>query len=256
MRARERVERTALEEAGINIPRWPDDFLSLAGNWGFDCLLRELTGVFYEAEDGTPEIYEEIADWGEAFVHEVMHNHPVFSPLNKPPVPWTDFEDVHGTPFVRKTRDETAIRLAMASGQMQSHVDAVNRLQAVAWTINEPVFEFVNALGDRHAEGVLCDRLKLAQLEKVKTELRRKIKAEQLKRKLLTKVKRKGGWTTFAIDMGIATGLVGNSFWLQHNIDFRGRIYPLSHFSYIRPDHIRGLFKFAGSRLAKTGSGA
>lgn len=130
MREREHVERKALSEAGVKIPRWRPDELSLAGNWGFDCLLRALPEVFYEAKDGTPEIYEEVAIWGEALVHGMMHDHPVFSPLRKPPAPWTDFEDLHGTPFVRNARNEAEICSAMISGKMQAHVDAVNYLQS------------------------------------------------------------------------------------------------------------------------------
>jgi DNA-directed RNA polymerase len=184
-----------------------------------------LPEVFPEAADGVPAIDAGVVDDAEGLVRELLLAHPVFSPSLKPPTPWADFDDAHGTPFVRNARDEKAIRLAMASGQMKPCVDAVNYAQSIAWMINEPVLEFVKALAKR-PDG----------------------------RKLLKKVKRKGDWTVFDIDMDMATSLVGRPFWVRQNIDTRGRLNPLSHFSYQRADHIRGLFKFArGEHIGEDG---
>jgi Autographiviridae RNA polymerase len=216
IQAREIEERKQLRKHSIDFPRWGPELLALAGNWGYDCLLRALPEVFPETSDGVPAIDADVVDEAAAFVRELMLAHPAYSPSLEPPPPWVDFKDAYGTPFVRNAREETAIRLAMASGQMQAHVAAANYLQSVAWMINEPVLDFVKELA-KCPDG----------------------------RKLLKKVKRKGGWAVFALDMGMATSLIGRRFWIPQNIDFRGRLNPLPHFSYARPDHIRGLFKFA-----------
>jgi DNA-directed RNA polymerase len=216
MQAREIEERKLLHKHGIKFPRWSADVLAHAGNWGFDCLLRALPHVFYEL-DGTPELFENVLIDPEALWH------PVHSPLSSAPAPWTDFEAADGTPFVRNARDETAIRLAMVSGQMRKHVDAVNKLQSVAWMINEPVLAFVKDLARDHP-------------------------------RFLKKVKSKGDWTALRLDLDKATSLVARPFWIRQNVDFRGRIYPLAHFNFQRTDHIRGLFRFAnGAPITKDG---
>jgi hypothetical protein len=226
MQAREAQERRRLRTHGVDFPRWGPDLLVLAGNWGYDCLRQALPNIFPETSDGIPAIDADAVDDAEAFVREVlMFRSPVYSPSSEPPPPWTDFEDADGTCFVRKSRDEATIRDAMASGQMQPHVDAVNHLQATAWMINEPVLDFIKEVAKRRAG-----------------------------RKLLKKVKKKTGWAVFKLDMAMATSLVGHPFWIRHNIDFRGRCYPLPHFNYSRADHIRGLFKFArGEPIGRDG---
>jgi DNA-directed RNA polymerase, mitochondrial len=220
--AREREERKLLRKHGIGFRHWDPLQLAHAGNWGYDCCRQALPGVFPETEDRVPAIDAGAVDDASALA---MLAHPIFSPSLKPPTPWTDFEDAHGTPLVRNARNEKAIRLEMVSGRMKQCVDGVNYAQSVAWAINEPVLDFVKALAKR-PDG--C--------------------------KLLKKVKHKGGWTVFGIDMAMAASLVGRPFWVRQNIDTRGRMYPLPHFSYQRADHIRGLFKFAnGERIGEDG---
>jgi DNA-directed RNA polymerase len=115
---------------------------------------------------------------------------------------------------------------AMASGQMQPHVNAVNALQRVAWTINTDVLELLQKLRST-PEGCA----------------------------LLRKVKHASGWAVFdTLDLPMAKSLVGKTFWLKYNIDWRGRAYPLPFFNYSRADHIRALFRFAeGERIGTWG---
>jgi DNA-directed RNA polymerase len=39
-----------------------------------------------------------------------------------------------------------------------------------------------------------------------------------------------------------------DKFWLPHNFDFRGRVYPVPHFSHHRDDHIKAMFTFANKQ--------
>jgi DNA-directed RNA polymerase len=214
MGARERLQRNLAREHGIEVPHWTPEQLSHAGNWGLDCLLQSLPNVFYRDKDGAPQLYNEAVDIDEKLVGQLLEMCPAFSPSPEKPDPWIDFERADGTPFVRKVRNVEKIRVAMVGGQMKPHIDAVNSLQAVSWVINPPVLKIVKRLAESPGGP-----------------------------KLLKKVKKKGGWTVFNLDMAMAGSLTG-PFWLDQNIDTRGRIYPLAHFAYQRPDHIRGLLKF------------
>jgi hypothetical protein len=55
-------------------------------------------------------------------------------------------------------------------------------------------------------------------------------------------------------DVRVAKKLDGKTFWLDYNCDFRGRVYAVQHFNYMRGDHVRSLFKFAnGIPLTENG---
>jgi hypothetical protein len=100
IQAREVEERKQLRKHSIDFPRWGSELLALAGNWGYDCLLRALPEVFPETSDGVPAIDADVVDEAAAFVRELMLAHPVYSPSLGPPPPWVDFKDAYGTPFV------------------------------------------------------------------------------------------------------------------------------------------------------------
>jgi hypothetical protein len=235
-RARDRVERQVLNQhadmhaaAGlkpIKVKPWNVERRLLVGNWGWDCVLQALPDVFCEGPNGLPSIRESAVDQGAEIAHALMMQHPVFVPSLEEPTPWTDFEDENGTPFVRNARDEKTIRQAMASGQMQPHVNAVNALQRVGWTINTDVLDLLQKLRST-PEGCA----------------------------LLRKVKHASGFAAFdALDMPMAQSLIGKKFWLKYNIDWRGRCYALPFFSYQRADHIRALFRLArGERIGSWG---
>jgi hypothetical protein len=55
-------------------------------------------------------------------------------------------------------------------------------------------------------------------------------------------------------DVRVARMREGKPFWLDYNCDFRGRVYAVQHFNYMRGDHVRSLFKFAnGIQLTENG---
>ena len=79
-------------------------------------------------------------------------SNPSFVPCTEPPKPWTGWRDGGYwdertrvfAPFVRNChhpRDIARINRAFRNGSMKAHVNAVNALQSVAWTINVPVLE-------------------------------------------------------------------------------------------------------------------
>ena len=57
-------------------------------------------------------------------------------------------------------------------------------------------------------------------------------------------------------DLGTAHELMEyDKFYLPHNFDFRGRVYPIPHFSHHRDDHIKAMFLLANKKkLGKRGA--
>jgi len=99
---------------------------------------------------------------------------------------------------------------------MRQHVDGVNALQSVAWTINTAMIPVVDRLA-----GVIGKKVS----------------------KLLV-----------AHDVATANMLGGAKFYVPMNCDFRGRVYGIPHFNFQREDHVRALFQFAqGMQIGEDG---
>jgi DNA-directed RNA polymerase len=215
---RGREESKVLARHGLEFQRWDPRQLTQAGAWAFECCYTALSKVFPKPKAGSiPAISASGRAEMAALERTLMLTHPVFSPLDKPPAPWVDFEDENGIPFVRNAREPMAIRLAMVNGKMRSHTTAVDYLGSTALTVNEPVFDFVQEQADRRDPDFV--------LKKVNTEKDWKVLREY--------------------DLVDAEEWVGRFFYNKRSIDTRGRIYPLSYFDYLRADHIRGLIEFA-----------
>jgi DNA-directed RNA polymerase len=215
-------ERKILRKYGVAFPDWKPEQLYDAGSWGYDCLTSALPDIFPARRGSVLAISESESETIEAIVRDMKWRHPWYVPSEQEPSPWTDeFRNDEGLPFA-KARDEDAFRQAMKSGTMSTHVNAVNYLQSIEWTLHKRTLDFVIALAEC-LEG----------------------------RKLIKKhkgdwVERRGFWNYFRIEMEIASSLVGTTFWLPHTCDFRGRVYQVPHLNYIgRPDYIRALFRFA-----------
>ena len=118
-----------------------------------------------------------------------------------------------GATFVRNARSENAIKLAMRKGTMAQHINGINSLQAVAWTINERVLEELDSSDE---------------ILKLKGRSGRGIGGEEL----------------LKYDIETARQLAGAPFWTPMNCDWRGRAYTLSNFGFWREDRVRALFLF------------
>jgi DNA-directed RNA polymerase len=205
-------------------PRWTKEQCVRAGNWLLDCVLQRLPKYFaLDPQDGFPDLTKEGEKFASELFAELIYRDPVFVPATEPLRDWTD-ANVGGycdhstgisTSFARGVRPATkkAIRRAFRNSSMQQHVDGVNRLQRVAWTINTamlPVVErFAVEVGKPSKEGEKAFSTLLAQ------------------------------------DIATAKYIGGEAFYLPMNCDFRGRVYSQSHFNFIRGNHVRALFQFA-----------
>jgi DNA-dependent RNA polymerase len=205
--------------------KWTDPQCVEAGDWLQDCALR-FSDLFELDEDRFPKYADHHKQAIDRLREELIERDPIYLPLLEPPQPWTDW-DVGGGPvpatFVRDGHPDTekAIHEAFArsreAGWRFEHAEGVNRAQAVAWRINEAMLPVV-----RRFAGVARDGGQWGGVGK-------QVSKEQVWR-----------------DLATARYLVRNgpTFWVDMNIDTRGRLYGIPHFNFLREDHVRSLFLF------------
>jgi DNA-directed RNA polymerase len=187
------------------------------GAWGTSLLVETLP-IFALAADDVLILTEPVHELMDDVLVRAVRGNPFLTPLTVPPQPWTGIRKGglpagHWAcvPLIREHHRsiEEAARKAIGTGRMQPALDAINTLQSVPFTINEPVLDFLFQ-AEPPAPGDLSE-LKVWEMDKSTAAM-------------LTRDGR---------------------FWVPLNIDFRGRLYGISHFNFSRADHIRGLFLFA-----------
>jgi len=189
---------------------------------------------------------------------------PIHRPMVVPPRPWADMHTgCYYEPRTARTvklvrtfnKDhKVLINEAIKSGQMEYVLKAVNAIQNTAWAINQPILELVKWAFD---QGI--DDLGLPQTDLMTIPPR----LEKDEWEAMTPAQRKGHRLTLAGIHERNRGIVSDQsvllrdietaseltryqrFWLPHNLDFRGRVYPVPHFSHQRADHIKAMFQFA-----------
>ena len=210
-------------EVNLKVGAWGIEMLLSLPAFKLDGELLKMTATAYDLMDGV--------------LARAVASHPLLSPLTTPPVPWTHVRTgglpadhwAAGIPLIREHHRsiEAAARKAIGMRRMQPVLDAVNVLQRVAFTINNPVLDFVKRDGKPPLpEG---QRPPIWQQEKRQEW----IEARENHR-------------AFNIDMVTADAMADvEHFWVPLNIDFRGRIYGIPHFNFAREDRVRALFLFA-----------
>jgi DNA-directed RNA polymerase len=273
---RMRSVKVIARKAGYEGTEWSSDYRIKIGEPILNAVL-EASEVFHletNEDDSTmvvltPDAYvaimvtEELQQWMQ----------PVAFPMVVPPRPWTsatnggylsrEFNDGRMFRLIR-TFDPAALRLLnehIKSGVAKPFLDGINALQATPFAINKRVMEMVEWAFD---EGLTIKKLpRRDPLPKVvfpddyeeldwKQQKGWRLKAAEvatINRGIMSEA------AGFRQDVWMAHTLAEfSAFYLPHNVDFRGRIYPIPHFNNQRADYIRGMIQFAeGKPLGATG---
>jgi hypothetical protein len=216
------------------------------GAWGA-CMLTALPVFTFEGDKIlTLTLTDDIDELMDEVIIRALKSNPYLSPFATPPEPWTQVRKgvlpvdhwAH-VPLIREHHHsiENIARKAIGRGQMQGVLDAINALQAVAYKINKPVLEFMRRMAappDPGPKPPIWQESKYKRWMKMYAEFR-----------------------SFHTDMVIADAIEASErFYVPLNIDFRGRIYGVSHFNFMREDRVRGLFLFAdGKPIGEEGLG-
>ncbi|ORY26907.1 hypothetical protein BCR39DRAFT_540046 [Naematelia encephala] len=196
--------------------------------------------------------------------------HPKHLPMLVEPRPWNGVHDgaylIHGVSAMRfKESDEQQAYMERASAQ--GHLSAVYHglevLSSTSWRINRRIFDTVLEVWNA-GEGI-ADIPPAANSEKyiipqrpIDADLdgsKRLQWAEAARRAQRAQRKDHAERCKFNYTIEIARSYINDAFYLPHNMDFRGRAYPIpSALSPVGDDLSRGLLKFGEAKpLGSTG---
>ncbi len=190
-------------------------------------------------------------------------------PMLVEPKPWVDFQKgaflTHQVRVVRThgNNDLMTVRYAQKAsenGDMDLVFSSLDALSRTPWRINREVFKVMvagwnsgEALGKITPENPNVDYPAEPSPEASESERR-----EWLSRKVAAQNKEAGYhsqrcFTNFQLE--VARAYLNEVFYFPHNVDFRGRAYPMvPFFNYMGADPARSLLKFAnGKELGEKG---
>ena len=269
---RKAVKSTAGKEGHVMSILSETDKLNVGG-FVLDAILRAVPEVFEDYKVTTAKSTQNFlrltteASQALLEVREMQAwMHPAYKPMVVPPKPWESFYNgcyhnpkVARTVTLVRTRNKRHIALvqnAMRDGSMDYCLEALNAIQGTRWAINKPVYELVKwAYEEGKTLPSFPPRHHLARPERPKdydklTEEAKKgwrITAAQI-------AQRNRGIDSERIvmlqDLSTAEGLLQVShFFIPHNLDFRGRVYPIPHFNQQRSDYVKAQLHFAEGRV-------
>ncbi|GAB1319286.1 DNA-directed RNA polymerase [Madurella fahalii] len=196
---------------------------------------------------------------------EVLARH---LPMVVEPEPWTKFDKggfmEYPTPLVRLKNHERDQRIyaeaAIERGDMEQMCKGLDVLGKTAWRINRKVFDVMLETwntGEPFANIPALDPKVPIPPEPDSTDdpmqRRRWLRALKVAENEKSKMHSIRCFMNFQLE--VARAFRDQTFYFPHNIDFRGRAYPIpTYLNHMGADHMRGLLLFAkGKPLGETG---
>ncbi|KAM0747756.1 DNA/RNA polymerase [Meredithblackwellia eburnea MCA 4105] len=193
-----------------------------------------------------------------------MTLHPRFLPMVVPPMMWTDWNRgsylVNPTQIMR-TKDSGEqvdyLRQASEAGNLNKVFEGLDVLASVPWKINRPIFDVVSqvwnkgeAFADIPAKDTLVKGPNVPKPENVDTDPRaRDTYRQRMKVALQEQRAAHSNRCDVNYKLEIARAFMSEKFYFPHNLDFRGRAYPIPpNLSHIGNDLCRGLLRFADEK--------
>lgn len=275
---RKAVRATAGKEGFVAHILGDDDRL-VVGGFVLDAILRGVPELFehYTVKTSTAEQnFIRLTEGASQTIADVQEMQswmfPIFKPMVTRPRPWTEFYNgcyhnpkvARAVTLVRTRKSSRQIGLiqkAIEEGSMAYCLEALNAIQDTRWAINKPIYELVKwAYEESVTLPSFPPRHHLVRPERPEDydslpEAQKKgwrITAAQV-------AERNRGIDSERIvmlqDLKTAESLLDvPEFYIPHNMDFRGRVYPIPHFNQQRADHVKAQLQFAeGKVLTQSG---
>ncbi|KIP05682.1 hypothetical protein PHLGIDRAFT_107864 [Phlebiopsis gigantea 11061_1 CR5-6] len=190
-------------------------------------------------------------------VRETLH--PRHLPMLVKPKPWLSHDQggylYHKTSVMRyKDCQEQASYLKEASkqGNLELVYASLDVLGNTPWVINREIFDVVLEVwntGDRLGKipPAVYDQSEPEKPENMESDPKAKVEfLARHKQYMIEKANNHSDRCSTNYKIEIARAFLGDTIYMPHNLDFRGRAYPIPpHLSHIGDDLSRGLLKFA-----------
>jgi DNA-directed RNA polymerase, mitochondrial len=277
-----KYRRTALrsiaQKEGMLKLEWSRELKVNIGSWLMNAILASDAFVLVESTgQGVPAyvtITEEALAHSQEVVAKLLEQSTVHVPFKQKPTPWTKATTlflVQGRQYpvdiirtghkVQRKVVLSEIQKAIDAGTMAPVLEAVNKVQDVAWEINPDILEMVEWAYQNDIP--IPDSIP----SKYDVELPLKTKVwedmsdgeRRVWRKSADTIKElnrtlNGCRTSLEMDLATAKWLGSDPFWTPISMDYRGRVYPICAFNFQRQDYVRAMFRFAeGKPLGEHG---
>ena len=196
---------------------------------------------------------------------------PIFKPMLAPPQPWSAFDTgcyhdadlASMVPLIKKAShsQREAVTHQLSHGVMPRWVRALNALQATPLSINEQVLEAVEWCWDNKKQGLnkfprhsLPERPRLPEDWQVLPKEKVAAMKAEVRKHIKLSMRVKGAAVVMEQDLQTARELIAyetEGFYIPWQVDFRGRMYPVSTFSYHRDSHLKALFCYKRGYLVE-----
>ncbi|XP_050428199.1 DNA-directed RNA polymerase, mitochondrial [Adelges cooleyi] len=270
---------------------WPSTVLSSVGRFLYNIIIKDIKIDVNILKDNKaeehllPAFYTVFRGQGHQIKQEIKP-HPILSklyqasepddlvfdvtmiPMLSPPVPWSS---VYSGGYIAAKADlirlpQQAIlqwhRLEQTPKQeLYPALDALNQLASIPWTINKPVLDVVIHVFRSGGSSKLSIPMPSSACPSPQPISSSMSKEERSiihrERNLLKRQKAEmySLWCDALYRLSLANHFCGKVFWLPHNMDFRGRVYPCPpHLNHLGSDMARSLLCFAkGEPLGTNG---
>jgi len=191
--------------------------------------------------------------------HEVMGRlHPQLPPMVCQPQPWTTTKKggyLQSRTDLMRTKGVSTQLDALRSADLRHVFNALDSLSAVRWKVDPVQFSILKEVWDRGG-GIagIPSAADSALVTPIPDKLRKDSELDQEARtaynRRRAKIKRDNANLNsmrcdFKLKLEVAQSAVGHPIWFPHNVDFRGRAYPVPpHFNHLAADPSRGLLMF------------
>ena len=274
---RKAVKATAAKE-GFNTAILPEDEKVKVGAYVLDCILKAVPEIFEDFTIKSADKEQNFIRLTEAASQALLETrevqswmHPAYKPMVLPPKPWVGFHNgcYHNPKLARtvtlvRTTNNAQIALiqkAIKADTLKYGLEALNAIQSTALSINAPIYHLVSWAYDNGLSlSSFPDRNHIPKpprpenYEELPEEEQKgwRIQAAQVAEKNRSI---DGDRMVMLQDLLVAESLLNaKEFYIPHNMDFRGRVYPVPHFNVQRADHIKAQIHFSeGKVLTQSG---
>ncbi|XP_073977527.1 mitochondrial RNA polymerase isoform X2 [Rhodnius prolixus] len=265
-----------------DIPSWPPNVLLGIGKFLYNIIMREIkVDVNMLRKNSNQErllpAFYTVYKYSNHAVKEEVKPHPLLArllrgaclpylsfnvtevPMVIPPVPWNSLQSggyvIAKTNFIRLPH-QAVLQWKRLNEAPTSHLfpcfDSLNQLGSIPWKVNVPILDLVIKIFNDGGNSKLAipeSPSACPYQEPEQTPATQEEKYQAYKRRMLIRRKKAemfSLWCDALYKLSLANHFRDKIFWLPHNMDFRGRVYPCPpHLNHLSSDMSRSLLCFA-----------